>query len=399
MAANLERLRSFTFEPIETQEKRTNIFEIAGFPRRETVSSNIFAFFFDPEGSHGLGNLFFTSLINLLRSKTDSPELLGSVPEDENEVLVQTEVSDGSDTQNRIDLLLQTPNLVVGIENKVDATLYNDLDDYLSKTEVLADKTPACLVVLHASSHLDFGDYKELSLNKNLYDVTYDQLFENVLARIGERLFDIEKRSLDLLEQFIDNYSQSRKTMKNENATSLISQFTSQAETLQSEIIAVEKSKALYLKGCLEKMELLQESLLAELESADIAGVRSINHWNWDAGHHVARPQDTHIKQEAVYEAQEFELENPRKNGETLRIEFFTPTDFATSREELPANVFNKLYIKAYWGEKQWKPENQIQGYYEIPVEGVLLTDDDDEIVKALLNIHLEIIKKVISTL
>lgn len=38
--------------------------EIAGYPHYENACSNFLAFFFDPEGPHGLGNLFLHSLMD-----------------------------------------------------------------------------------------------------------------------------------------------------------------------------------------------------------------------------------------------------------------------------------------------------------------------------------------------
>jgi hypothetical protein len=401
MATNLERLRSFTFEPIETQEKRTNIFEIAGFPRRETVSSNIFAFFFDPEGSHGLGNLFFSSLIDLLRSKIDSPELLDSVPKDENEVLVQTEVSDGSDTQNRIDLLLQTPNLVIGIENKVDATLYNDLDDYLKKvgTVALENKIYAtCIVVLHAGAHIEYKEYRNLSFGTNLFDITYDELFDEILRQLGTKIFDIEKRSLDLLEQFIDNYSEKRKNMKDDRANELISQFTEQAGSLVKEITAIEQSKALYIKGCIEKITSLQEAFLMRTEGDEELGAKIISSGIWDAGHYIsAKNYETHINEESIYAVQNFDIFKEGNSKYPLVIEFFTPIDRILSAKEISENAFSAIYIKAHWGEgnAQWKAGNKIPGYFEIPLKGALLTDDNDKIIDALIAMYKEIIDHV----
>ena len=49
---------------------------------------------------------------------------------DVSDVSVSTEVSTGKN--NRIDILLDLPELSIAIENKVDAGLYNDLADYRS---------------------------------------------------------------------------------------------------------------------------------------------------------------------------------------------------------------------------------------------------------------------------
>ncbi|MCI1983207.1 MAG: PD-(D/E)XK nuclease family protein [Bifidobacteriaceae bacterium] len=396
---DITELKSFTFEPIPTNPPKTNIFEIAGFPRRETVSSNVFAFFFDPEATHGLDDLFFQSLIKVLRKKSAGTALFERAAPENEEVTVQTEVSDGSDTQNRIDILLQTPSLVIGIENKVDATLYNDLDDYLRKAKSASfenGECETCIVVLHASDTIDVGSYKTLTLRKNFFCVTYDEFFNEVLKQIGKKLFDIEKRSLDLLEQFIDNYSQRRNNMKNNSANELISQFTNQANSLQDAIVAVEKSKALYVQGCLKKIISLQTSFIEKIKDENILGIKVTADGIWDAGHHIAsKNNETHINEESVYAVQTFDLTRPSDSKNPLIIEFFSPIDHVFSTKSIPLDSFSKIYIKAHWGGKQWKPENQIRDYWEVPLKNASLTDDNDKIISALIEEYSEIIQSV----
>ena len=43
-----------------------NVFTVAGFPRRETVASNVLAFLLDPNERHGFGTTFVDALLTLL---------------------------------------------------------------------------------------------------------------------------------------------------------------------------------------------------------------------------------------------------------------------------------------------------------------------------------------------
>lgn len=88
-----------------TEATRPNIFRVAGFPRRETVSSNVLAYFFDPAKGHGLKDMMLKALLRTIH-KEDM---------DVSDVSVSTEVSTGKN--NRIDILLDLPELSIAIEN------------------------------------------------------------------------------------------------------------------------------------------------------------------------------------------------------------------------------------------------------------------------------------------
>ncbi len=53
------------FETLPGTFKSETIFNIAGYPHYENVCSNILAFYLNPNNEHGLGNLLFSSLMNL----------------------------------------------------------------------------------------------------------------------------------------------------------------------------------------------------------------------------------------------------------------------------------------------------------------------------------------------
>jgi hypothetical protein len=84
--------------------------EIVGYPHYENVCSNFLAFFFDPEGPHGLGSLFLDTLVGAIGIEGVEEGLGGNVS-------VEREVFTGAG--NRIDILIKSDSHAVLIENKI----------------------------------------------------------------------------------------------------------------------------------------------------------------------------------------------------------------------------------------------------------------------------------------
>lgn len=242
-----EALRGFSFDASDTlTPERPNVFRIAGFPQREQVSSNMLAWLFDPQGNHGLGALAVETLLSLI-GRTDATA---------DEATVETEVT--TDGGKRIDILVCTADLAIAVENKVDAWLYNDLADYRAHA-AKTNGTEAVVVVLspHHQENLDEYEKQGLVVDGNLFEVLYDKLFTALLARLGNRIMNAEPRGVDLLMQYIDNYSAERNenVMKEENDA--IRRFTESTRHIGREIIAfrqtfdeyVEASKRILIQG------------------------------------------------------------------------------------------------------------------------------------------------------
>jgi hypothetical protein len=95
--------------------------EIGGYPHYENVCSNFLAFFFDPEGPHGLSSLFLDALVGAAGVEGAEGRLGGNVS-------VEREVY--TDAGNRIDLLIKSESRAMLIENKIFAAVANPFDDY-----------------------------------------------------------------------------------------------------------------------------------------------------------------------------------------------------------------------------------------------------------------------------
>ena len=102
-------------------ERLPTLMEVAGCAHKENVCSNILAFFFDPEGPHGLGTLFLDAIMRI--DGTQNQEgTIGS------NVSVEREVTTAAG--NRIDILIQSDSHAILIENKIFAGIDNPFDEY-----------------------------------------------------------------------------------------------------------------------------------------------------------------------------------------------------------------------------------------------------------------------------
>jgi hypothetical protein len=176
--------------------------EIAGYPHYENVCSNILAFFFDTEEQHEYKDLFLNSLL-----KCVDEELLSK---DITTLNVIREMP--TDKGNRIDLIIDTEEVVIGIENKIWAGLYNDLEDY-SNFLINKFKKETVKIVLSLKK------VPEFQLSAGFVNVTYSEFFENVKQDLGNQLISKNNRYLFQLIDFIE-------TMQNHTKNRMMNEKT-----------------------------------------------------------------------------------------------------------------------------------------------------------------------------
>lgn len=354
-----DAIARFTEVPASSAEAtRPNIFRIAGFPRRETVSSNVLAYFFDPAEDHGLKDMMLKALLPTIH-KEDM---------DVSDVSVSTEVSTGKN--NRIDILLDLPELSIAIENKVDAGLYNDLADYRSWAAKQSNNDSAIVIVLHPFNNFVLKDHPSaqgLVVEQNLFDVHYDELFSNALGMLGEYSLDADPRAVDLLQQFIDNYSPERKQKKMDNTSTDITQFVSQANGIEQQLVNAFQSFKKYTEAVRSKLQTVHSDLISRwAEESPVNGksVTLADDWEWPKQHKRHKLFDNQ------YYAQSFKLENPG-SGDVDRVitcEFFFNVEFNDGyvSSDPEYGSFNTIWYKAYWGGRgtPQKPEVQITDPY-----------------------------------
>lgn len=231
---NLEWLGKLIADLPRIKNKRKSIYEITGFPYWENVNSNILAFYFDENGEHGFGRLFIRALLNLMISKQIIEEL--DQEKYATEFTVEREViADGK----RIDLVIKSKQEEKGIalwaiiiENKINASLYNDLKLYYDTTKA-ADKKGIVLSPYDTTAALN--TYQKQTGVK-FFSITHHELIVAVKNNFADYFTATDDRHLLLLKEYFLNF---------ENMSSLQNQseLEKQLQLLQQNVTNIEALK------------------------------------------------------------------------------------------------------------------------------------------------------------
>jgi hypothetical protein len=160
----LELIREF--ESLPKIVRSESIFEIAGYPHYENVASNILAFFLNPNNEHGLGQLILSSLLNL------------AAADETNQRNVQVSREVYTINGGRLDILIETDNYLIGIENKIYHYLANDLEDYSNSLDEWAKRNQLSVVKIILGIRKEQGSFGFIC-------ITYEELFSKVKERLG----------------------------------------------------------------------------------------------------------------------------------------------------------------------------------------------------------------------
>jgi hypothetical protein len=173
-----------------SQKHEPTFMEIAGYPHYENVCSNILQFYLQPDNEHGFDSLLLDSLFTLINENV--------VINGQN---IDVRREESTDKGNRIDLVIESDDFVLGIENKLFADLYNDLDDYKNYLEnkYLRKDRPVYKIVLSL-------DIIQPTFDNNLHGfkpITYALFFEKVIANIGSYFLTAREPHVIFLRDFI----------------------------------------------------------------------------------------------------------------------------------------------------------------------------------------------------
>jgi hypothetical protein len=168
---------------VNIPEYNQNFFEIAGFPRYENVFSNVFRFLAEKS------IIIVKALLECCNTKIDE--------NDDRVIEVNREVF--TESRNKIDIVIETKKLIIGIENKIDASLDNDTEDYydfLHKMSSEEEKELICIILSKNKIPHIPRNYKEiLHYNLALSIKKYYAVLKN----------ELEDRYFILLNEFVKN--------------------------------------------------------------------------------------------------------------------------------------------------------------------------------------------------
>ena len=165
--------------------------DISGYPNYENVCSNILAFYFNPKEEHGLNDIMLKSLLEIAKEKNTKIKT--------NVNLSNTNVFREYTTElgNRIDLVLQNDEIIIGIENKVMADVSNDLKDYSNTIEKINSNAVNILLSLHNES--------SIAEENDFINITYSELFNKLKSNLAGYTNTQNKWYIYLID-FIKNF-------------------------------------------------------------------------------------------------------------------------------------------------------------------------------------------------
>ena len=226
----------------EKERLRKNLIEIAGYPRREAVNSNLLAFYLDEKEEHRMERLFFESLLEIVREQVPA----GSLPDFE---LFSTAFTVERE-RDFIDILLQAEtqegkccSWALLIENKIDHHLHNNLGRYWQSVE--ADHKIGIVLSLHPEFREEELSFELAGVQHSFVNVTHADLIQTVLQRLPEFFEGADNRHLLFLKEYfnyIENLYETPEADKEmEEKLREIQQYKEEIDQLNHELVVLQK--------------------------------------------------------------------------------------------------------------------------------------------------------------
>ncbi len=173
---------------LKIPEVEKNVFSIGGRGHYENPISDILAFFINPKEEHEFGELFLQSLFESVNKKEQILELIESPIREQY-----------TDSGNRIDLIAESEDWVLVIENKIRHESINPFEDYEKHIIGKYGKNKKEII------HILLSIRDEIP-PKNWIGVTYTKLISRVKSNIGKYFISASNNKWHvILREFILN--------------------------------------------------------------------------------------------------------------------------------------------------------------------------------------------------
>ena len=193
----------------------TTFLEIVNKSHLENVWSRILAFYFNPNNGHHLYELLIRSLLDVLEEKNTILHSFHSY-----DVLLEYKTP----KNNRIDIVIVTKEFVIGIENKINSPLYNDLPDYSNAIDILAKKRKSYKIILSKFKNDESQGFR---------NITYDKFIGSIKQHIGHYYSFADTKYFIFLLDFIDNIEKNLNSIYMIKDQELMKYFIDNAEVIQ----------------------------------------------------------------------------------------------------------------------------------------------------------------------
>lgn len=265
-------LDDFNKKPLIIPEKQTFL-EIAGFPHYENVISNILFFFFDTIEIHGFSDLLLRTLLKCYSDEMEFENLVTNS--------VQREVL--TNNQKRIDILIETDEIIVAIENKIFADLYNYLEEYSNYLEKYNRSNKEIFKIV-----LSLKKIEQSKLSNGFINITYKLLIENLekskeydtndskteyfiylhdLIKTIKNLYGGNTMNQEMIEFFKENWNNIQKLQKEINKLDEI--IYKKAENIKSKLeftSNLDIKNWIYLKKCIVTDIYLDKNIIIAID-------------------------------------------------------------------------------------------------------------------------------------
>lgn len=182
------------FQGLPRLRRGITFMEISGYPHYENVCSNILAFYFDPAGEHGLGDLLLKAFVKMAKARVDC-EADNLMPFRSVEVSREHPMLEGK----RIDLLISSEAFTIGIENKIHHWEANEFEIYAKRIDALGSGKSVIKAVLCLRADPD-----QAPPGGGFVRYTYPELWRHVRDLLGHRLSAAAPKWTIYLNEFME---------------------------------------------------------------------------------------------------------------------------------------------------------------------------------------------------
>lgn len=195
------------FKKLEKPPERKKAFlEIIGLSHLEAVSSKALAFFFDTDEVHQLKDLCLQALYDYILDRAKS----------ENELAISTQSVErevSTDDGSRIDIVIDTYDDLIIIENKLFHTVNNPFESYVNYGKLRRGERNGHYIIL--------GIHKPETLPEHFKFISHFDLADAIRNRLGDYLMDADQHYVTLLVDYLhalDDFNPNSRIGKMEQA-------------------------------------------------------------------------------------------------------------------------------------------------------------------------------------
>lgn len=347
------------FESLPKDLKLPTYLEICKYPKRrfEEICSRLLCFYLAPQGEHGLQNLFLFSLLEILAPEKEFHFLNDKIK------VISEENAEGK----RLDILIYSSSFVIGIENKITASLYNPLEIYNSRIKLYGTEN-IFRVVLSLKKITNSDEVTYMNAN-NFVGVTYSEYFKKIKHNL--RLFEDNCNKNYLL--YLNDFIQTLENMSEKNILN-----TELSNFFFDNSIQIDQLVELYTKyhNNIDKIQIERVTDLNE----KISQLTKTDKWwaweGWDLGINEFNAQRPKIGIESSYETTKSSPVGIFK----IYISAWTLTDW---------NYYESKILKDFPNKELLRDGNRV--YYFVEE----IVDDNEELILKSLKKYYEYLKEI----